>query len=274
MRIDAHQHFWQFDPVRDNWIDESMTAIRRNFMPEDLQPILDRAGVEGTIAVQAAESIEETTFLLDLASRYPFILGVVGWYDINDPSLEEKLDEWQAERHLVGFRHILQKESPDYLLSRAFTQSIERLGQYSFTYDLLLYPEHLERAAELVNRFPDQSFVLDHLAKPPIRTGDLDSWRTGLEEIARAENVVCKLSGLVTEADWKDWTPGQINTVIDIGLGNFGPKRLMAGSDWPVCLLAASYDRVWELVWNRIDELTESEQQLILGRTAARVYRL
>lgn len=275
MKIDAHQHFWNFDPIRDAWITESMEAIRRDFTPDDLKPCLDQHGFDGTVAVQADQSEDETAFLLNLAEGHDFIRGVVGWVDLRASNLAERLDHFAQFPKLKGFRHVVQSESDDlFMLRTEFLAGIRTLGEYDFTYDLLIYPNHLGVARQFVARFPNQRFVLDHLAKPYIRQGVLDRWKTDIWALARYENVVCKVSGMITEADLEHWQRDDFRPYLDVVTEAFGTDRLLFGSDWPVCLLAAPYDRVVELVEAYFDGFSETEKAKIWGENAVDFYNL
>jgi L-fuconolactonase len=274
MHIDAHQHFWRFDSAEYGWIDESMSALRRDFLPADLEPLLKAAGVDACVAVQARQSTRETHWLLELAIEYPFIVGVVGWVNLQSPNVERDLETFAGRRRLVGIRHIVQSEPDDFMLRPAFQRGVGVLERFNLAYDILIYPRHLEAAATLVSRFPSQRFVLDHAAKPEIRTGAIEGWREGLRRLAHFPNVCCKLSGLVTEADWRDWTPEQIRPYIEVAAECFGARRLMIGSDWPVCTVAAPYDRAMAVVTDAIASWTDDERAEVLGGTAARFWNL
>jgi len=273
MIVDAHQHFWHYDPHEYDWIDDRMAALRRDFMPADLTPHMAQAGVDATIAVQTRQTIEETEWLLHLAGAHPFIAGVVGWIDLRADDVEAVVEELRLEPRLSGVRHIVQSEPDDrFLLDPAFGRGIAALGQARLPYDILIYPRHLPVAAEFVSRFPSQAFVLDHLAKPEIRSGAIDEWARDLRRLAGAPNVWCKLSGLVTEADWRAWTPEQIAPYLDVAFDSFGAARLIAGSDWPVCTLAADYSRTMALVRDYLGRFTSEEREAVLGGNAQRVY--
>jgi L-fuconolactonase len=274
MRIDAHQHFWKFDPVRDAWIDESMQAIRRDFLPEHLEPLLQWHRIEGCVAVQADQSEQETTFLLELASRHPFVKKVVGWIDLAAADVSDKLETIREHAHLAGFRHILQAEPPEKMKQASFRRGIGKLEAHGFTYDILIFPHHLEAAIELVDAFPRQSFVIDHLAKPKIREQIMEPWKKQIRELARRPHVYCKLSGMVTEADHQRWKADDLRPYMEVVLEAFGASRVMYGSDWPVCLLAADYGRVLHTVESFISQLSHDEQADILGRTACRFYKI
>jgi L-fuconolactonase len=274
MRIDAHQHFWHFDPVRDAWITDDMSVIRRDFLPADLQPLLQANGFDGCVAVQADQSDAETDFLLDLASRHDFIKGVVGWTDLRARDLGKSLEQWSAAKKLKGFRHILQAERPEYMLSPEFVRGLGAIGELGYTYDILVFPSHLETVEKLLEHFDNQYFVVDHIAKPYIRSGEIREWERDIRRVASFPNVYCKVSGLVTEASLTDWKPGDIFPYLEVVLDAFGPGRLMYGSDWPVCLLAASYERQLEVVESFFSRLSPGERERITGLNAIDFYQL
>jgi L-fuconolactonase len=265
MNIDAHHHFWRYNADEYGWIDEAMSAIRRDFLPVDLQPAMAAADIQGAISVQARQSLEETWWLLSLAERHPFIRGVVGWLPLASPAL-------QIPDHpmLKGVRHVVQAELPGFLDAPDFNRGVIRLAERALVYDLLILEHQLPETIRFVDRHPRQTFVLDHIAKPRIRRGRIEPWRTNVRELARRENVFCKLSGMVTEADYRRWTPADLEPYFDVVMEAFGPSGLMFGSDWPVCLVACEYGRWADLV----RRLTGAEQAAIRGRTAAQVYRL
>jgi len=275
MRIDAHHHFWRFNSDEYDWIDESMACLRRDFLPGDLKPELDRAGFDAAIAVQTRQTLEETKWLLELAEASPFIAGVIGWVDLRSPNLRAQLQEFARNLKLLGVRHIVQSEPDDrFLLQPEFLRGIHVLEEFDLTYDILIYPRHLAVATEFVQHFPRQRFVLDHLAKPLIKNGSLDPWSSGIRELAKSSNVVCKLSGLVTEADWKSWKPEHIAPYLDVALECFGPERLMIGSDWPVCTVAGSYSQVMNVVIEYLSKYPEHVQKAVLGGTAEKFWKL
>jgi L-fuconolactonase len=275
MRIDAHQHFWRYRPETHAWIGDSMAVLKRDFLPGDLEPLLRDAGFDGCVAVQAAHSLDETRFLLGLADRHPFVRGVVGWVDLVSPDLDRQLESFAPHPRFRGVRHIAQDEPDDAWLSRGdVVRGISRLSGYGLTYDILVYARQLPAALELARRLPDQPFVLDHVAKPEIRAARLEPWRRDLRLLASLPHVFCKLSGLVTEAEWDGWTPESIRPYMDVALEAFSPDRLMIGSDWPVCLLGGQYPRVVGLARDFVSMLSASEQAAVLGGTAARFYRL
>jgi L-fuconolactonase len=275
MQVDAHQHFWIYRPDEYGWIDESMTALRRDFLPEDLEPELERSGLGGSVAVQARQTLEETRRLLELADGSSSILGVVGWVDLRSPEVRSQLKSFARNPKLIGIRHVVQAEPDDgFLLRPDFLRGVAELEQFDLAYDILIYPRHLAVAAEFVERFPRQRFVLDHLAKPPIKNGEIDSWAQGIRRLAVFPNVFCKLSGLVTEADWRHWRPEQMTPYLDVAFASFGAERLMIGSDWPVCLLAASYARTLEVVKNYMLGQKTETRDAVLGGNAKRFWRL
>jgi L-fuconolactonase len=276
MRIDAHQHFWRYSRETHGWITDNMAKIRRNFLPADLEPELAANDVRGTVAVQADQSEQETELLLGLANCTRSILGVVGWIDLRAHNLCERLEHYSQFQALVGFRHIVQAEPDDrFLLSADFLRGIAHLGRYGYTYDILIYPRQLPAAVAFVEKFPAQRFVIDHLAKPDIRGGTgFDVWRDGMRALAQHPNVFCKASGMVTEADWAHWKLADLKPYLDAAFDAFGVDRVMFGSDWPVCLVAASYTQVAGALeaYSRIFSPADSDK--ILFRNAARFYGL
>lgn len=273
MTIDSHQHFWTFDPIRDSWITDEMSVIQQNFYPEDLQPTLQQNNIDGCVAVQADQSLEETRFLLDLANKNEFIKAVVGWIDLQADNIDEQLSEWKSEEKLAGFRHILQAE-PDveYMLRSDFLRGISKLKKHSFTYDILIFPKHLPTAQKFVKAFPDQPFVLDHIAKPYIKAGLIDEWKRDIQSLAKLENLQCKVSGIITEADWKMWTYEQIKPYLDVVFDTFGADRIMFGSDWPVCLVAGEYAQVKGIIETYTRDFSTSEKNKVFGKNAANFY--
>ena len=272
--IDSHQHFWQYDPMKHSWINEEMHLIRKDFLPADLKPILDNNQLSGCIAVQADPSEKETDFLIGLAKGNDFIEGVVGWVDLCAENINDRLAYYHQEKKVKGFRHILQAEEPAFMLQPDFLKGIACLQPFGFTYDILIYPKHLPAVIEMVKRFPDQAFVIDHMAKPLIKAGLLDEWKNGIETLAQFPNVFCKVSGLVSEADWNNWKPSDFRPYLDVVVDCFGVNRLMYGSDWPVCLVAAEYEKMLGLVKNYFAAFSSSEQSMIFGATAAAFYQL
>lgn len=273
VRIDAHQHFWKYSPTEYGWINETMATLRRDFLPRDLAPLLETSGMGGSIAVQARQSLAETRWLLELAEENNFIRGVVGWIHLRSPQVREQLQALAGNKKLVGVRHVVQDEPDDeFLLRSEFQRGIAQLEEFGQVYDLLLYPRHLPAAVKLVRAFPNQPFVLDHIAKPPIAEGALEPWATNIRALAQLPNVVCKLSGMVTEARWQRWKDEDFRPYLEVVLEAFGASRLMIGSDWPVCTLSAEYAKTLQLVEEFIGQLSGSERDSILGGTCARVY--
>ena len=275
MRVDAHQHYWRYSPEEYGWIDDSISILNRDHLPEHLAPLLQENHVNGTVAVQARQTHEETRGLLDLANQFPFILGVVGWVDLHAENVMDVLEDFSPQPGFCGVRHVLQDEPDDrFMLRDDFLRGLSCLQRFDLSYDLLLYPRHLPMARELVERFPKQRFIVDHLAKPPIQEGRLSPWDEDLRRLAAHENVYCKISGMVTEADWFRWKPSDFTAYVDVALEAFGTKRLVFGSDWPVCTVAASYTEVLELARETLKNLSESEQEDIFGGNARRFYKL
>ena len=275
MHIDAHQHYWLYKAEEYGWIDESMTELRRDFLPEDLSPELERNGFQGSVAVQACHTLAETRWLLELADRSPKILGVVGWVDLCSPDCRSQLKTFAKHPKLVGIRHVVQGEPDDrFLLREDFLRGIALLEEFDLAYDILIYTRHLPVSAEFVERFPRQRFVLDHLAKPPIKNHEIDKWAEGIRRLAASPNVWCKLSGLVTEADWQHWRPEEIHPYLDVAFEAFGDSRMMIGSDWPVCLVASPYGRVMDVVKNYMQRYRREVREAVLGGNARRFWRL
>lgn len=275
MKIDSHQHFWIYQPAEHGWINEQMAVLKRDFLPQHLLPLLAEQGYDGCIAVQAAQSIQETEFLLDLASKYDFIRGVVGWIDLQAKDLTTQLVRYQGHPKLKGFRHIVQDEPDErFLLRPSFIQGVKAIQSAGYTYDILIYARHLAVTHIFLQAFDDPCFVIDHVAKPEIRRREIVQWKAGMRKLATYPQVYCKLSGLVTEADWRLWRPADLQPYLEVCLDLFGPQRLMIGSDWPVCLLAGEYAQVMQVVEDSIRHLSKHEQALILGENARTFYHL
>ena len=275
MIIDSHQHFWKYNPVKHSWINEQMSVIRRDFLPSDLKPVYVKNGVDGCVAVQADQTLAETDFLLEHAHNNAFVKGVVGWVDLRSADVDKDLEKYAKDKHLKGYRHIVQEEADhNFMLRPDFLRGISKLEQYGAVYDILIFPHQLGATLELVKKFPNQKFVIDHIAKPYIKDGFYDGWATMMKEVAKHENVFCKISGMITEADFKSWTPEQIHPYMLLALEAFGPERCMYGSDWPVCLVAGTYTQVEELTTNFISSLSTTEQAAIMGQNAVDFYGL
>lgn len=275
MTIDSHQHFWSFNSHEFGWMGEKMGTIKKDHLPSDLQKELKNVGFEGSVAVQARQTLEETQWLLALGSEFDFIKGVVGWVDLCSPGLESQLEMFKENSLLKGVRHVLHDEPDDsFMLRTDFLKGISLLSNYRLTYDLLVFPKYLPKAVELVKMFPNQLFVLDHIAKPNIREGVIQPWAKYISELAQFPNVYCKLSGMVTEADWKNWRAANFFPYLDVVFETFGTSRTMIGSDWPVCKVAGDYKTVIHLVKDYIQSFSESEKNKILGETACAFYHL
>jgi L-fuconolactonase len=275
VKIDAHQHFWHYAVEEYGWIGPEMGILKRDHLPEHLAPLLESAGIEGTVAVQARQTLEETQWLLDLAQQHPRIVGVVGWVDLASPRLRQQLERFCTYPQFRGVRHVVQDEPDDkFMLRQGFLRGIAALADLDLTYDILILPRHLHVACQLVEHFPDQPFVLDHIAKPFIKNGTVDPWAGEIRRLASYPNVCCKVSGMVTEADWRGWQVSDFWPYLDVVFGAFGPGRIMFGSDWPVCTVAGTYQQVADIVSEYVQQLSEREQADVWGRTAQRFYGL
>jgi L-fuconolactonase len=275
MRIDSHQHFWKYDPVRDSWITDEMAAIKRDFTPLDIQFVLERNGFGGTVAVQASESDEETNYLVRLSKEYPVIKGVVGWVDLQAADIEHRLESYKDVKVLKGFRHVVEgEEDPDFLIRPAILNGLKALAKFGYTYDLLIRPRHYQATLTCVSQNPELQFVLDHIAKPPIKSREFDEWATFIDALSVFPNVACKVSGLATEADWTGWKLDDFKQYLTHIFARFGTERIMYGSDWPVCLLAASYEESIAIVEDKLGQFTEIERNAFWAGNAIRVYNL
>ena len=273
MKIDAHQHFWRYSPITHSWINDSMAVLKRDFLPEDLKPELKKKSFNGCIAVQAVQSEAENDFLLDLADNNDFIKGVVGWLDLRADNIDERLAHYSKHPKFCGLRHVVQDEPDDeFLLRDDFKRGISKLKQYNLTYDILIFEKQLPAALKFVEAFPDQSFVLDHIAKPLIVRHELNPWKEYIQKLAEFPNVYCKVSGLVTEAHWKNWKKTDLTPYLDVVFEAFGTQRVMVGSDWPVCKLAASYEQVVDIIQTYIQGFSPTEKADIMGNNAANFY--
>lgn len=274
MNIDSHQHFWIFDPVRDSWITPEMHVIQRNFLPEDLHPVLEANGMHGCVAVQADQSEAETTFLLQLADANDFVKGVVGWVDLQSSNLYDQLERYSLYEKLKGFRHVAQGQPEGFLLRPGFVKGVGQLVAFDFTYDILVYAYQLKEAYEFARTLPNVRFVLDHIAKPLVKKGEIDPWRADIIKLAELPNVNCKVSGMVTEADWINWKQADFRPYLDVVFDAFGTDRIMFGSDWPVCLVASEYGAMKEILTNYISSFSPAEKRMIMGENAISFYRL
>ena len=275
LRIDSHQHFWNYDPEKFDWITEEMSLIKKDFLPPDLKPVLQQNNFDGCVTIQVQQSEEENDYLLSTTKDHDFIKGIVGWTDLQSKNIEERLTYLKSFKKLKGFRHILQGETKrDLMLSPQFKNGISFLNKYDFSYDILIFPDQLVFARELVKEFPDQRFVIDHLAKPYIKDGKIEEWENDMKAVSSFENVYCKISGMVTEADWKNWKPGDFSPYLDVVVKSFGTNRIMYGSDWPVCLVAASYQQQLNIVTEYFSSFSKSEQEAVFGGNAIKFYNL
>lgn len=273
--IDTHHHLWKYKPKDYGWMDDSMAVLKHDYLPEDLALELQNSGISGTVVIQARQTQEETRWLLELADENSFIKGVVGWLDLRSPDLEQQLMKFAAHPKLVGVRHVIHDEADDdFMLGADFMKGIAQLEAYELCYDLLLFPRHLSRAVKLVRTFPNQHFVLDHLGKPQIKAGKIEPWKSDIARLAGYPNVWCKLSGMVTEADHKQWHYKELLPYMDLVLNAFGPDWIMLGSDWPVCRLAGEYSEVLNVVHEFIKSLKNSDQEKILYQNAIDCYKL
>jgi L-fuconolactonase len=274
MRIDSHQHFWKYDPVTYDWITSEMAVLKRDFFPNDLASALKLHNIDGCISVQAGQTENETEFLLKLAAENDFVKGVVGWVDLRGRDLDARLEYYAAIPKVKGFRHVLQSEHAGFMLDAAFIRGVNKLSEYDFTYDLLIYHHQLEEALQFLAQTDEVRIVIDHLAKPSIRTKEKTRWELNLAAAGTFDNVYCKLSGMVTEAGWHNWTKNDFEPYMDELFDIFGPGRIMYGSDWPVCLLSATYDTQLEIVTDYILRLSPQEKENVMGKNAERFYNL
>ena len=272
-RIDSHQHFWKYDAQEYPWIGQNMAKLKRDFLPADWLSAQGNPLFQGSIAIQARQSLRETQWLLELANEHDSILAVVGWVDLRAPDVERDLESLRRHTKFAGVRHVVQDEPEDrFMLQPDFLRGIALLESFDLTFDILIYPNQLPAAIELARRFPNQPFVLDHIAKPAIKRNLFEPWSKLICELASCPNVYCKLSGMVTEADWGSWNPSQFKPYLDCVWQAFGPERLMIGSDWPVCLLAGSYSNVMQLVIDDAHARNPTALDGLLGGNAKRFY--
>lgn len=274
-RIDAHQHFWKYDPIRDNWITDEMYMIRKNFLPGDIKPFLEENGFDGCVTIQSDQSEKENIFQLTNAENYDFIKGVIGWVDLQAANISERLEYFAGFKKLKGFRHILQGEAQrDIMLREEFCRGIKALQAFNYTYDILIYPDQLGFSSQLAAKFPEQKFVIDHMAKPVIKKNEIDAWKKGIQQLAGYKNVYCKISGFVTEADFHHWQEPDFIPYFDVVTESFGTDRILFGSDWPVCLAGADYKTVSNIVKHYYSSFTQNEQEKIFGNNAIQFYNL
>lgn len=274
MRIDSHQHFWHYNPVKAAWITDEMQVIRRNFLPVDLYPLLQEQNVDGCVAVQADQSENENWFLLNLAKANPWIKGVVGWLDLKSDNLEDRLVEYSVHDQFKGVRHILQAEPDGFMTDPLFIKGVTLVGSKGLTYDILTTESQLEEAVGFVKALPDMPLVIDHISKPNIAASSFEHWAKYMKQMSDFDHVHVKLSGMITEANWETWKPADLKPYVDFCLEHFGPERLMYGSDWPVCLLAGAYAQVASALKEILSHLSAEEQAAIYGHTASQFYKL
>lgn len=274
MIIDSHHHLWNYDPVTYAWINDEMALLKRDFLPSEYISELDKNGIYGSVVVQATTTEKETGLLLELSEKSKYILGVVGWVNLLSKDLEDKLDTFGDHLKFKGVRHPIQGESLGFMTSKDFKSGLSKLKSYDLPYDLLIYPTQLKEATKLVSEYPNQIFIIDHLAKPAIKDRQFQPWQKEIEKIAKYPNVYCKISGMVTEAKWHGWMIHDFKPYIDIAMENFGAERVMFGSDWPVCLLSATYEQVLTILKFFIRYLSQDEKENILSRNAIRAYQL
>ena len=274
-RIDAHQHFWNFDPIRDSWITGEMTILRQDYLPDQFSPVLKQNGFDGSVTVQAEQAEIENVFLLENAKNNDFVKGIVGWIDFQAKNVDDKLSYYTQFEKIKGFRHILQGEAQrDLMLKTEFLRGIRAMQEYNYTYDILIYPDQLKFTKEFVAQFPRQKFVVDHLAKPYIKSKKIKEWKKDITEVAEHQNVFCKISGFVTEADLKNWKKEDFIPYFDVVVNSFGIDRIMFGSDWPVCLLGGSFEEISGLVKEYVSSFTQNEQDKFFGDNAIKFYNL
>lgn len=275
MIVDTHHHIWQYDPVEFDWINEEMATIRKSFLPDDLKQTVERSDVEKVITVQARQTLEETNWLLSLAGDHGIMKGVIGWVPLASDNIEKVLETYQHKTLLKGVRHVVQGEpDPEFILGKAFNRGISALKKHDLLYEILVFEHQLPNSIKFVDQHPEQMFVLDHIAKPRIKDNEMNPWASNLKELAKRDNVFCKLSGMVTEADYKHWTLKQLQPYFDVVIQAFGPSRLMFGSDWPVCLVATTYSEWTNIVKSVISDFSQTEQDMILFRNAEKVYNI
>jgi L-fuconolactonase len=275
MKIDSHQHFWSYTSNEYGWISNDMEILQKDYLPDQLKTELSSIGFDGSVAVQARQSLEETQWLLNLAQQNSFIKGVIGWVDLCSPDVEKQLFQFSGNPKLVGIRHVIHDEpDDDFILMKSFLRGISYLKKFGLTYDILIFPRHLSNTIRFVSQFPEQIFILDHIAKPSIKDKKMSPWKEDIEKLARFRNVYCKLSGMVTEANIKDWKQEELIPYLDIVFDAFDINRLIIGSDWPVCKIAGSYKQIMHVVLDYIKTFSDQDKKKILGENAVKAYDL
>lgn len=274
-RIDSHQHFWHYNPTKHIWMDDRMKSIKRDFLPADLLPHLKNFGLDGCVAVQANQAEVENDFLLKLAAEYDFIKGIVGWVDLQAENVSERLEYYQQFPKIKGFRHVIHDEPAlDFMLGKDFMNGVSKLNKYGYTYDILIFEKHLPNTIKFIEALPNQPFVIDHIAKPLIKDQIMEDWATNIKKVGAFENVCCKISAMTTEADWQNWTKADFTKYLDVVVEAFGTERIMYGSDWPVCQLAASYEAQFDIVKDYFSSFSQSEQDKFFGKNARDFYKI
>lgn len=275
LRIDSHQHFWNYDLKKHVWMNDDMKILKTDYLPHNLEPLLKQHNLDGCVAVQANQAEIENDFLLSLSNQNDFIKGVVGWIDLQADNVAERLEYYQNFSKMKGFRHIIQDEQDiNFMLRPAFMKGVSMLKQFGFTYDILIFAAHLPNTLTFIKALPDQPFVIDHIAKPNIKMGEIEIWKKYMRKIASYKNIYCKISGMVTEADWKSWKKEDFIKYLDVVVEAFGTDRIMYGSDWPVCTLAASYDQQFTIIKEYFANFSHSEQESFFGTNASNFYHL
>ncbi len=274
MQVDTHVHFWKYKKVKDSWITDDMKILQQDYIPQTISSTLKRNDIDGCVAVQVEQTELETLFLIELAKTHDIIKGVVGWIDLQNENIEERLHYFSQFPIIKGWRHIVQSEPNDFLLQKNFQRGIQSLQSHGYTYDLLIYHQQLKPALEFISKFPEQKFVIDHCAKPDIGNKNIDEWKTLIQQMAKYPNVYCKLSGLLTEAKWKQWSPGEFYPYLDVVFDSFGTDRLMFGSDWPVILLSGMYVQWKSLLEKYMENFTQEDREKVFGGNAMKFYNL
>ena len=275
MRIDAHQHFWQYDPVKHSWINDEMSVIRKDFGPAELYPILQELNIDGTVAVQADETDAETAYLLKLAAENDFIKAVVGWIDLKTEGLDQRLEDYKGKSKLVGFRAIMQGQPDElYLKNEQFNKNVQLLAKHGYTYDLLVFHHQLPSLVRFTDKLPDNKLILDHIAKPDIKNKNIKDWKEQIKILAGHPNIYCKLSGIITEADYKRWSYDDVIPYIETAAEYFGVDRICFGTDWPVCLVAGSYRQVYEIIEKFSLQLDQQDREKLFGLNTAIFYNI
>ncbi len=274
MHIDSHVHFWKYDRTRLEWIDRNMKVLQKDYLPTDIASTLRRNDIDGVVAVQAEQSEVETLFLVELAQTNPIIKAVVGWVDLQNENVEQRLEYFSSNSIIRGYRHIAQDEPDDFFYRAEFRRGLTAVFERGLSYDILVYARQLKAAADLVEAFPGERFVLDHCGKPEIRSKKIDDWKQHIRALAAHQNVYCKLSGLFTEAEWKSWSAGDFYPYLDVVFEAFGTDRLMFGTDWPVMLLSGMYVQWKSLLEKYMENMHEEAKENVFGGNAQRFYQV